>query len=242
MNHRVQAFDDDGKYLFSFGTHGTRMTQSMLIRGICIQPCTNNVIITNTHTSAPVQIFTEDGKYMYGITNQDFNHAQGVRCNAGGSIFVTDTLNDRIQMFDRKGKFLRDFGNTISRYGDFRLSYPWDVCVDDKNGGEVIVADNHNQRVSIFSNDGSNFITSFRVDVETRGVCVDCFGFILVSTFNTDVSNIQIYDPRTFRLLQTIGTTGTAPGEFQSPTGMCVLEQDNSIVVCDTDNHRIQIL
>ena len=53
---------------------------------------------------------------------------------------------------------------------------------------------------------------------------------------------VCIYDPRkSFQLLQTLGDDryGSAPGQFNIPTGMCV-DDFNTLMVVDCNNHRVQ--
>ncbi len=57
---------------------------------------------------------------------------------------------------------------------------------------------------------------------------------------------VQIFDPRqSFRLIQQLGKQyeggdGTQLGGFNYPRGMCV-DDHNTLMVCDTENHRIQL-
>ena len=68
-------------------------------------------------------------------------------------------------------------------------------------------------------------------------VCVDLNGFVNVSCY----SHVCIYDPRkSYQLLQTLGDRyGSAPGQFNCPTGMCV-DDLNTLMVVDHYNHRVQ--
>ena len=65
-----------------------------------------------------------------------------------------------------------------------------------------------------------------------RGVCVDLNGFVNVSSQFPHV--VYIYDPRkSYQLLQTLGDQqGSAPGQFNCPTGMCV-DDLNTLMVVD---------
>ncbi|MBI3622562.1 hypothetical protein HY212_00590 [Candidatus Pacearchaeota archaeon] len=50
------------------------------------------------------------------IINQ-LNHPSGVAVDKTGNIYVADTNNDRIEVFDSSGKLLKSFGSTGSGVG-----------------------------------------------------------------------------------------------------------------------------
>jgi tetratricopeptide (TPR) repeat protein/DNA-binding beta-propeller fold protein YncE len=78
-----------------------------------------------------------------------------------GEVYVSDTGNDRIAVFNTTGTFLFSFGGSGSAPG--QLDEPRGIVVSSM--GRVYVADSGNSRISVFSLDGI-FITSFRGDVE----------------------------------------------------------------------------
>ena len=97
-----------------------------------------------------------------------------------------------------------------------------------------------NKRLSIWSGDGHQHITNIQMKGKPRGVCVDLNGFVNVSCDSPDV--VCIYDPRkSYQLLQTLvdGQQGSAPGQFNFPTGMCV-DYLNTLMVVDSGNDRVQ--
>jgi len=65
-------------------------------------------------------------------------------------VYVSDVWNDRVQVFDFKGRFVRAFGFRGS--GDGMLAFPMGLAVSV--GGEVYVADTCNHRVQVFRGDG----------------------------------------------------------------------------------------
>lgn len=70
---------------------------------------------------------------------------------ADGEIFVTDTGNERVQVFASDGTFLRAFGGTGSEAG--QLLEPVGIAIGPD--GLVYVADTGNQRISVFQLDGT---------------------------------------------------------------------------------------
>ena len=72
-------------------------------------------------------------------------------CNSRGEIVVADCSNNRIQAFDRSGKFLFKFGSKGNVNGQFDC--PYGVTVDQRNN-EVVVADAYNHRIQVFDRNG----------------------------------------------------------------------------------------
>jgi DNA-binding beta-propeller fold protein YncE len=116
----------------------------------------------------------------------------GIEVGPDGSSYVADYGNNRIDVFSPSGSFVRAFGMKVSPAGgnvcispcqagseDEELKQsagamynPEDVAVDSE--GRVFVADSRNNRIDVFSTEGT-FIRAFGKDVEagagTAGVC-----------------------------------------------------------------------
>ena len=87
----------------------------------------------------------------YGTEAGEFNRPEGIAVDAQDRIYVADSCNHRIQVFDREGRFLRAFGKPGAGRGE--LSYPYDVCVDA--AGRVYVCEFGNSRIQVFGADGA---------------------------------------------------------------------------------------
>jgi len=71
------------------------------------------------------------------------------------NIFVIDTFNDRVQIFDLNGNFDLKFGSNGT--GDGQFNFPIGIFVNETN---IFVADVNNNRVQIFDLSG-NFVSKF---------------------------------------------------------------------------------
>ncbi|MFO1457865.1 MAG: 6-bladed beta-propeller [Verrucomicrobiota bacterium] len=80
-----------------------------------------------------------------GTENGQFNRAENVAVGPRDEVFVADSCNHRIQVFDRDGKFLRCHGRAGSHPGEF--SYPYDIRVDAS--GNQYICEFGNSRITI---------------------------------------------------------------------------------------------
>lgn len=84
-----------------------------------------------------------------------FNQPTDVAIAPNGDIFVTEghaptPANNRVQKFDKNGKFIKSWGHTGSGPGEFNA--PHTIALDSR--GRVLVGDRNNNRVEIFDRDG----------------------------------------------------------------------------------------
>ncbi len=176
------------------------------------------------------------GKVMCGTIRQgELLYPQGIFVNNSGEIFVVDQGNSRIQVFDKKGKFLRMFG------GKEYLYRP--LCVAELKNGNIIVTDSYNQAttgsgIAIFSKEGKFIkkINSFSKDGSEEfnaptGIAVDSEGNIFIS--DTGNNRVVVLNEN-LNFVKQIGN-----GVLSSPTGIAV--DDKYIYVSDFGNNRIAI-
>ena len=70
---------------------------------------------------------------------------------------MADKTNNRVQVFDKFGNFLSEFGGKGTKQGQFMS--PEGVAVDQSDG-MIFVADSENNRVQVF-NANSTYYTKF---------------------------------------------------------------------------------
>jgi DNA-binding beta-propeller fold protein YncE len=105
-------------------------------------------------------------------------------------IYVSDTGNKRIQVFDEEGNFVRQIG--MEGALDGQLDEPAGIAIDDN--GQLYVADTWNQRIQIFNKEGV-FVRQWLVEAwvtqssERPYIAVD------------EQGNIYVTDPDAFRVL-----------------------------------------
>jgi DNA-binding beta-propeller fold protein YncE len=79
-----------------------------------------------------------------------FSKPSNVAVDREGNVYVSDTMNNRVQIFDADGKFISKFGKAGDGPGDF--ARPKGICID--TDGHIWVADASTNRVQIFDREG----------------------------------------------------------------------------------------
>ena len=80
----------------------------------------------------------------------DFSLPTNVAVDKEGNVYVTDTLNNRVESFDADGNFISEFGKAGD--GPGRFARPKGIAVDCD--GHIWVADEVQSRVQVFDRDG----------------------------------------------------------------------------------------
>lgn len=103
-----------------------------------------------------------------GSGNGQFSSPRGVAVGPGPRIYVADTGNSRVQIFDAEGTYLSSFGSQGSAAGELKRPESLAVAGD----GRVYVADTGNDRIQVFTREGiflHGFGTSGKGPGELRG-------------------------------------------------------------------------
>jgi len=182
----------------------------------------------------------------YGTAPGQFIYPTDVAVDAGGAIYVSeygysDETGEmgRIQKFDAKGKFLKQWGRFGSGEGEFQK--PAGLGFDSE--GVLYVLDIATNRVQKFDAEGVflgqwgefghrtpgrlNYPFDLAIDGDDNIYIVE-HGNCRVQKFTKDGT-----------FLAAFGGPGRQPGEFKYPWGIAV-SPGGEIYVADTDNHRIQ--
>jgi sugar lactone lactonase YvrE len=181
--------------------------------------------------------FKEDGKISFQITNH-LGRPSGLAI-LNDRLFVADSQQHAIVVFNLRGEFQRDFGKRGVGQGEF--NFPTHVSGDGK--GNLFVTDSMNGRVQILDAEGNykgeigNIGDSPGHFGRPKGVAVDSLGSVYVLDALFD--NLQIFD-HSGRLLLNFGEAGGQPGQFWLANGIAIT-RENEILVSDSYNHRIQV-
>ena len=170
---------------------------------------------------------------------------KGLALDGQGNLYVADTWNHRVQVFDGDGNFVRTWGREGTEPG--QLKEPWGVAV--AQNGHVYVADTWNHRIQVFDGEGNlvNRWGQFGQAQEPtvsgdllygpRDLAFDSRGYLYVA--DTGNKRVIKYD----REGTMVGATGGPGGEdlqMQEPVGIAVAA-DDTLYVADTWNKRILV-
>ena len=151
----VSVFDPQGKPL-RFITDASIQRPT----GIAIDNTRGKIYVSDTsHTKSTdhtVKVFDMQGKLL-GLVGKGKGDMEGsflfptfLTLDAQGNLYVSDTINSRVQVFDADGKFLRAIGKHGSAFGQF--DKPKGVAVD--SFGNTYVADSGWSNVQLFNPKG----------------------------------------------------------------------------------------
>ncbi len=254
MDASVVVYDADGTYLSQWGV-GEFSTRP---HGVTLAPDGTVYIVDEGDCS--VRHFTSDGRPLGSVgpggaksdTGVDwtlptfrermasvdggppFNHPTRVAIAPHGDLFVSDGYgNARIHHFTADGELVHSWGRGGSGPGEFRIVHALAITDD----GRVLVADRENDRIQVFSLDGT-FIEAWLDVQRPTAIVIDAAGLIYVAelarsrghhSFRTGVetterpAGISILD-RTGQKVGRLGST-TAPGTsggFLAPHGLAI--------------------
>jgi DNA-binding beta-propeller fold protein YncE len=110
----------------------------------------DQVLVYDADTLKLLRRIGTGGKNHFLTTPGDFGAPQGVAVDADGNVYVTDTLNNRVEIFDADGAFISTFGKAGDGPGYF--ARPKGIAVD--SDGHIWVADEMQDRLQVFDREG----------------------------------------------------------------------------------------
>jgi DNA-binding beta-propeller fold protein YncE len=110
----------------------------------------DQVIVYDADTLKLLRRIGTGGKNHFLTTPGDFGAPQGVAVDSEGNVYVTDTLNNRVEIFDADGNFVSLFGKNGDGPGYF--ARPKGIAIDAD--GHIWVADQVTDRLQVFNKEG----------------------------------------------------------------------------------------
>ena len=146
-------------FQFKWGGLGAGPGQFNAPEGIALGP-QGQVYLLGTGNSR-VQLFDAQGDFLSewgslcSLSSSEpclgrFKEPEGITVGPDGTVYVADSGNDRIELFDAQGRFIAQWGSSGS--ADGQLSNPVGLALDRQ--GDLYVADTLNQRIEVFAPSG----------------------------------------------------------------------------------------
>ena len=175
LNHRVQKFTKDGRFLAKWGSQGSKEGQFNTPWGIALDK-EGNVYVADWKNDR-VQKLSPDGEYLAsfgqpGTSDGELYRPTGVAVDKEGDVYVTDWGNDRLNIYTPDGTFLTNLigdAENLSIWGQAQvdanpdmqkarqrvdLTPQWrfkrPVAVNVDNEGRIMVLETVRYRIQIY--------------------------------------------------------------------------------------------
>ena len=248
-NDRIAVFEG------ATGRHVANITDGLdTPYGVAVDPATGTVYVADTGNDR-VRVFNHTGaraswssapadpgpawQRIADIGAGRLDSPRGVAVDgATGDIYVADSDNDRVAVFDGAGRYASEIADGFD--------FPAGVEVDGA-AGRIYVADSNNDRVAVFNRTGGfvtnvtdgmiNLATDVAVDPATGTVYVADFVNERIAVFNGTGHN-------TANIVRAVNPLagGTVPRfdhSFNTPAGVGVDPVTGALYVADTFDHEV---
>jgi len=162
-----------------------------------------------------------------------------VAADASNNIYVADSANHQIQVFDSTGNFLRKWGSYGSSAG--QMNNPFGICV---SSNKVYVSEWDGDRVQVFDLQGT-FLKAMGRSGSGDGQMTGAHDLAVDSSGNVYVADHELSRVMVFKAdgsyLRQWGSSGASDGQFQGLISICATP-DGKIAAMERDgNRRVQV-
>ena len=200
---------------------------------------TDNIIAVSDRGSHQVKKYSLQGELLsvigcHGKKNGQFDYPRGLAFNNNKLLYVVDSGNYRVQVFQQDDTFAFSFGNRWSNPAQFQN--PGRIAID-LNNNNVLVTDFYANCVHVFTHRGQiiqtiNSDSPFAITISPTGY--------LITGYHTDDNRIRVWSP-TYQLINQFGKKGSKQGEFNNILGMAI-DSRGTIYVAEGGNKRLQVI
>ncbi len=214
-NNRLQFISPSGINEYQFGVKGKDISQFNALEGVAVNQ-QGYVYVADTQNHR-IQVFNKDGIYMssFGEKSKESNKraAPGTFLkpkelvfSTKDELYVLDSGNKRVQVFDQEGQYVREIGGSAD---DVQFITPIDIAMDEKDylyvadqgKHAVIILDQAGKEVLSFGSNGkgpSHFPRLTSIDSSQGKIYVSDYLIAEVKVFD-----FLAPDPRSDALLET---------------------------------------
>ena len=241
----LEVDPETGKLINSWGANTFIVPHGISIDG------ENNIFFTDIALQQVFK-FTHDGKQIFALGEPrvgawdatHFNEPTDIGIRPDGTFYVGDGyVNSRVALFDRNGKWVKEWGKKGSGEGEFRNPHGLVLL---PNSTDVLVADRENMRLQLFDKDGK-FKKQWtgEKDAQTTGrvfcVMADADGYLYLgirrADYDTQHTGVLKLD-HDWKIIASVGFGKAGDPVFNAVHDMA-LGRDGSIYVAETRTKRV---
>ena len=226
----VQVIPHQYQFAFQFGSEGKEQGQFDKPLGIAVNDKSRALAIADVNNKR-VQMFGFDGNFLREIV-LEAKTCSVAFTESGDFLSTVESGEDKFTLY------LYTVGGQFIRYiSDEHWKIPWYISV--VSDGRIITCDYDDKTIKVLSPDGKNLLQWFRApgcDAEPWCVVYQQDKFFVsypqanrVMVFNN--AGEYLYD---------IGSKESGDGQLWFPIGLAI-DKFNRLIVCDRNNHRLQL-
>ena len=223
---QISVFSSGGRSLYSYDVLSHPWDLAMTSHGLVVALLDDRISMYSTWASL---VHTVGGTDSNSI---DLYDSHGVATDRNGQMYVCDTDKHRILVLDESGSLMHVFGPR-SLYRPVSVAvHPHTLNIYVANQNLVNIYNSRFVYQSSISRAHIPGVHSF----SPRYVAFSDDGVLCIS----DYSNGCLHLMYNGAYIQTLGAPGTGPGQLSYPRGVAFTDTGD-LIVCDVNNHRVQI-
>lgn len=233
------------KYLFTIDHHGSNADKPFQEPSV-VSYRSGKLIVADT-ANRIVHMFNRDGRWLCDLTARPdlasktgggkLTKPSGIAIDERGRIYICDSSDHYVRVFDPQGSFIKEFKNIQG--GDGGLQ---GIAIDST--GLLYLSDVSNSCLQVFQSDIGVWVRRVGEKGDEpgqlqlpSGLASDRINRIYVVDYGT--CKVSIFN-KSGAVVRTFGKKGSQKGMFNVPRGIAVDKHDR-IYVLDSLNHRIQV-
>lgn len=245
---RVAIYEPDGSFVVAWGdgfftprTHGITVAPDDTVycvdegRHVIYHFRADGTLLNTIGTPDTPSVTGYDGAALDSIARGGlpFNRPTNLAIAPNGDLYVSDGYgNARVHHFTPDGELVRSWGEPGTGPGQFNLPHGIAVAAD----GRILVADRENDRVQVFSADGT-YLEEWTDIQRPTNIALDAENRIYISELGRDPGDVSyrlgeitddrpgrfsVFSPERELLARVGGPDRTVPGNFIAAHDICV--------------------
>ena len=232
LNDRVEIFSETGEFFYQLGVGQLSKPFGIAIHGDSLYvSCWGDDTVSKFSLTELCRVRKIGGR---GSNNGQFKLPRQLTTDPIGSVFIADTLNDRICIHDPDLNHLRNITHQS-------MSRPWDVKVSRDR--LYVLCPRNNPCLLVLTLEGDKLHSLITLGKGMDVLWPDFFCLDPLNNFvlsDCESHTIRVFSPEG-NLLHTIGREGHQPGMFNQPQGVAITPNGRFVCVSSSKKYGLQI-